>query len=252
MNQQLFSEITAFFNKLPRQGVGSTQSFQKAFNLLPKLGAGSQIVDIGCGTGGQTLDLLTHCAGHVTAVDSSQSSLDILKEKADKAGFSDRIEILCEDITEMELFEQSFDLIWSEGAIYNFGLEEGLTTWRSLLKQSAYVVVNDCCWLTDTPDPETLGFWNEGYPGMTNQLTAQQCIERAGFKLIESFVQPENDWWENFYTPMEQEIALQKNRSAEELPEGYMAFLAGMEAEIGLRRKHKREYGYVFFILEKK
>ena len=251
MNPQLFLEITNFFNSLPRQGVGSTQSFSRAFDLLPKFGAAAQFIDIGCGTGAQTLDLLTHGSCFVTAVDSSQSSLDLLKNHAKVQGFSDRLDILCEDITELEVFEQSFDLIWSEGTIYNFGMEDGLKSWRYLLKNDGYVVVNDCCWLTDKPSAETINFWNDSYPEMANLSDATDSINRAGFQLIKSFVQPESDWWDNFYTPMENTITLQQQRPTEDFSEGYLDFLAGMKAEIDLRRKYGAEYGYVFFILKK-
>ncbi|MFT7130367.1 MAG: SAM-dependent methyltransferase [Gammaproteobacteria bacterium] len=251
MNQQLFLEITSFFNDLPRQGVGSTNSFLKAFSLLPEFKTGTQFIDIGCGTGGQTLDLLTHSSGFVTAVDSSQTSLDLLTKSAHERGFADRLDVLCEDITELEMFEQSFDVIWSEGAIYNVGLEDGLKSWRYLLKNDGYIVVNDCCWLTQSPSRETTTYWEESYPGMTNLLDTADCVIRAGYQLLESFVQPENDWWDNFYTPMEKKIALQRSYPIENFPEGYADFLAGMEAEIDLRRNYGEEYGYVFFILKK-
>lgn len=251
MNRQLFLEITHFFNSLPRQGVGSTRSFSKAFSLLPKFGTTAQFVDIGCGTGGQTLDLLNHSAGFVTAIDSSQPSLDLLKHKAEEQGLSGRLDLLCEDITEMEIFEQAFDLIWSEGAIYNFGLEEGLKSWRYLLKNDGYIVVNDCCWLTESPSRETINYWQESYPGMTKLSDTTECISRSGFQLLESFIQPESDWWDNFYTPMMTKIAQQRKLPIDNFPEGYLNFLSGMEAEIDLRRQFSTEYGYVFFILKK-
>ena len=32
--------------------------------------------------------------------------------------------------------ENSFDVIWSEGAIYNIGFEKGLSLWRKYLKDN--------------------------------------------------------------------------------------------------------------------
>ncbi|MGE5484827.1 MAG: hypothetical protein ACM3X4_07420 [Ignavibacteriales bacterium] len=38
---------------------------------------------------------------------------------------------------------ESFDLIWSEGAIYIMGFGNGLTAWKPLLRRGGYVVVSE-------------------------------------------------------------------------------------------------------------
>jgi SAM-dependent methyltransferase len=39
--------------------------------------------------------------------------------------------------------EEEFDLIWSEGAIYNIGFERGLNEWRKFLKPGGYIAVSE-------------------------------------------------------------------------------------------------------------
>ena len=46
----------------------------------------------------------------------------------------------------------SFDIIWSEGAIFVIGFEKGLREWRRLLTPDGYVAVSELSWLqSDVP-----------------------------------------------------------------------------------------------------
>ncbi|MDE0044739.1 MAG: hypothetical protein OXU19_02595 [bacterium] len=53
--------VTALFFKLfsglPRQGPGSAADTRRALGFVPDVGPRTRILDIGCGTGGQTLVL---------------------------------------------------------------------------------------------------------------------------------------------------------------------------------------------------
>jgi len=48
----------------------------------------------------------------------------------------------------------SFDVIWSEGAIYNMGFEKELSLWRIYLKDKGYMAVSEILWLADTRPEE--------------------------------------------------------------------------------------------------
>lgn len=61
-------------------------------------------------------------------------------------------------MSEMRLDADSFDAIWSEGAIYIIGFERGLTIWRPLLKERGYLAVSELCWLEKDAPAEARDF----------------------------------------------------------------------------------------------
>jgi len=64
--------------------------------------------------------------------------------------------------------EGEFDLIWSEGAIYNIGFENGLKKWKDYLKAGCYLSVSEITWITQTRPEE---FWKAEYPEVDKLLT---------------------------------------------------------------------------------
>ena len=61
------------------------------------------VLDIGSGTGSMTLELAKR-GYDMTGVDSSCEMLDIARERADRAGLSDKMLWLMQDMTEFELY----------------------------------------------------------------------------------------------------------------------------------------------------
>ncbi len=114
----------------------------------------TKILDIGCGTGGQTITLAKNTAAQITAVDMLPQFLETLMKKAKENNLLDRItakEMLMDNLT---FDKNSFDVIWSEGAIYNIGFEKGLSLWRNYLKDNGYIAVSEISWLIDTRPEE--------------------------------------------------------------------------------------------------
>lgn len=61
------------------------------------------ILDLGCGTGSMTLEL-SHRGYDMTGIDYSPEMLDIARERAEAEGLADRILLLCQDMTEIDLY----------------------------------------------------------------------------------------------------------------------------------------------------
>ena len=68
---EIFFEI---FGSLPRQGPGNRASAQKALCLCEDLPNVPEILDLGCGTGGQTFQLTELTQGSVIAVDRNSAN----------------------------------------------------------------------------------------------------------------------------------------------------------------------------------
>ena len=160
---EIFWEI---HSKLPREGPGDDASTRKAFSMLTDLPNAPCILDVGCGPGMQTLELARVTDGSITALDTHQPFLDELATRAKKAGVRERIPTVRGSMFAMPFLSESFDLIWSEGAIYFMGLHKALTQWKPLLRARGYIVGTEPCWLKkDIPD-ELRAFWR-AYPRMT-------------------------------------------------------------------------------------
>ena len=104
-----FSLICEYFSSLHRQGPGSEESTAKALSFLPPMGA-----DIGCGTGASTEVLHRLTEAQIVAVDLFPYFINHLKNK----NLGSRIDAQTGDMTQLTFADETFDAIWSEGAIY--------------------------------------------------------------------------------------------------------------------------------------
>jgi SAM-dependent methyltransferase len=244
LDHEIFWEI---HRDLPREAPGSDEATLQAFAMLPNLPASAAILDIGCGPGAQTVALARASQSVITAVDTNQPFLDDLLLRAAQAGVAQRIRPL--NISMFDLhFEEQFDLIWSEGAIYIIGFEQGLRQWRRLLKPGGYVAVTEISWLKPEPPAEALRFWQEAYPEMATVDENLMRLSAAGYRLLGHFTLPENAWWDNYYHPMAARIESLR----EKYPDNPDArrILDLEYAEIDLYRKYSTWYGYEFYVMQ--
>ena len=153
--------IIDFHKNNPRQGPGSQQSTIKALQFLPQLTPQAQLLDVGCGTGAQTMVLSEQTPAHITAVDSSKEFLSILKHKALQQGIMNRLTVKEMDMEQLAFAPESLDVIWAEGAIYNIGFSRGIREWRPLLKKDGYLVVSEISWLTPQRPQIVNKYWTE-------------------------------------------------------------------------------------------
>jgi ubiquinone/menaquinone biosynthesis C-methylase UbiE len=232
---------------LPREAPGDEESTLRALALMKDLPPAPSILDIGCGPGAQTITLARHSAAQITAVDVHQPFLDELACRAANACVSERIKTVNASMSELE-FEESFDAIWSEGAIYIIGFAEGLRAWRPLLKPDGYLAVTELSWIKPDPPEEALKYWQADYPGMVSVDENLSRARAAGYRDLEHFVLPERSWWEPYYHPMEARVA-QLRRKYYDDPEA-QRLLDVKDLEVEMYRKFSAWYGYVFYVMK--
>lgn len=245
-----FSLICEYFSNVERQGPGSPEVTLKALSFIDNLTEESRIADLGCGTGGQTMTLAQNAPGQVTGLDLFPDFISIFNRNARKLGLSGRVKGVIGSMVELLPFEQeSLDLIWSEGAIYNIGFERGLNEWKQYLKKDGYIAVSEASWFTAVRPDEIHDFWMAHYTEIDTIPNKVAQMQNAGYVPVATFVLPEICWTEHFFAPCcaTQEAFLEKHRGNKTVEE----LIAGQRHEMELYYKYKEFYGYVFYIGKK-
>ena len=151
---------------LPREAPGDNSQTRKALRMLTDLPARPRILDIGCGTGMQTIELARQTNGTITAIDNHAPYLEELRQHSLEEGVAERITTFQASMFDLEFEKESVDLIWSEGAIYIIGFEKGIWAWRPFLKKGGTIAVTELSWIKEDPPAEVKSFWESEYPGM--------------------------------------------------------------------------------------
>jgi len=199
----------------------------KAFQMLPKLEK-PRILDIGCGSGVPTLELARLSKGEIIGIDIDQSLLDKLTKKIKEAGLTERVKILKCSLLNMNFPDESFDIIWTEGAIFVIGFEKGIKEWRRFIKPNRFLVVHDE--ISDLPKKLKL-------------------IPICGYNLIEHFVVSKDVWWNNYYCPLEKRIQGLRIKYRDD--PGALVLLDKEQHGVDEFKKNPKHHGSVFFVMQK-
>jgi SAM-dependent methyltransferase len=232
-----------------REGPGDRQSTRRALSFLQNLSAKSCILDIGCGPGMQTIDLAIYSPGKIIALDNHQPYLDQLRRRAVAEKLSDRITIINSSMFDLKFAPASFDVIWSEGAIYIIGFEKGLREWKKFLKAGGYLVASEIAWFREDIPDELRLFWEKEYPAIKTVSEHLKIVNDSGYELIAHFPLPESAWWQNYYFPIEKKISRLEVEYAKDTQA--MEAIKAERDEMELYRKYSKFYGYEFYIMQK-
>lgn len=235
----------SFYEGVLRKAPGSTDSTLKALSMLEGLPASPRIVEFGCGAGVASLTLARNIPCRITAVDIHQAFLVQLAHRAAGEGFGDRITAVQADMGNPPFPDESFDVVWSEGAIYNIGFQDGLCRWRRLIQTGGFVAVSDAVWLTEDPPRKAREFWAAEYPAMTTVEQNLSMLNRAGFSPMGHFLQPTQDW-ENYYLPLESHLSEFRQKHLNDAAADNL--IRSVRNEIDMWREFGTNYGYAFFV----
>jgi len=230
-----------------RQGPGGDDETRLAITLSGLSGrTGLKIADIGCGTGASTLVLAQALDASVTAVDFLPDFLRDLEIAAERQNLMKRIETLAASMDALPFEEQSFDAIWSEGAIYNIGFTNGIQAWRRLLKPDGILAVSELTWLTKDRPAELEQHWLREYPEVDTASAKMAILERNGFVPVGYFALSKRCWLDNYYRPMQARFTafLERNDNSE----AAAAIVAAEEHEIALYERHSAFVSYGYYV----
>ena len=185
--------------------------------MLPSLDNPS-ILDIGCGTGVQTIELAKLCNGHITAIDIDVPSLVLLQRKVKEQDLSDRFSIMKVAMDDLQLLGKTYDIIWAEGSIYAIGFERGIRDWKQILNKNGFLVVHD----------------------ENDHLEKKvELIKKHGYKILGQFEVSHEEWEDRYYRPLLEVMSKRRLTDSESM---------NFRKEIDTFKRTKM--GSVFFVLQ--
>lgn len=233
-----------------RQGPGDDAQTLMAMSLagLSDVHPPLAIADIGCGTGAASLTLAEHLSATITAVDLFPEFLQILEQRAQSRPLKGQIKTLAGSMDQLPFEENSLDVIWSEGAIYNIGFEKGISYFKQFLKPGGILALSEITWLTQQRPAELNDHWVQEYPEIATAAEKIQILEDQGFIIKGYFPLPETCWLDNYYRPLQNRFDdfLRRNSEADA-----QAIIDAEQAEIALYERYRSFYSYGFYIAQK-
>ena len=237
------------YQSLPRQGPGNRACAARALGFCRDLPKEPSILDLGCGVGGQTFHLAELSSGFIVAMDSHGPSIQRLQASITEHGLSRRIRAFTGDMAHTEQPGESFDLIWSEGALYSIGLGKALGVCHGLLRPGGYLAFTDAVWRKENPPASVKAGFDLDYPAMGWLDDNLEVIRDSGFELVGHFTLPDEAWWDDFYTPMEARIAELRSKYAGDLEAS--PILDQLAEEPVMHRRYSEFYAYEFFVVRR-
>lgn len=242
--------IVDFHKDAHRQGPGSKEETLRAFELTGlSQKKNLKIADIGCGTGTPTIHLAQHTKAEIIGVDLFPEFLSKLEKKTKELGLESRVTTLEASMDNLPFEEGQFDIVWSEGAIYNMGFEAGVRDWWKFIKPGGYLCVSEVTWITDQRPKEIEEFWQREYPEIDKALNKIRFLEENGFTLAGYFNLTEDSWVKNYYDPMDGRFTpfLERHNHSDMA----VQLVQEYRDEIEQYHTYKEFYSYGFYIARK-
>ena len=168
---------------MPRQGSGNRACAEKALGLCRDLPPTPAVLDLGCGVG----DRHFISPSFIVAIDNHAPSIERLQATVAKRGLGERVRPVVGKMAQPGMPPESFDLILSEGALYNIGIENALRLCQGLLRPRGYLAFTDSVWCKENPPPEVKASFELDYPTMGRVPEVLAAIGKTGFSFVGHF-----------------------------------------------------------------
>ena len=199
---------------------------REAYALLPVMDH-RRILDIGCGSGSATMELVRLGGSEVIGIDTDAAALSEMKRRLEADGLGDRVEVASTSLFDVSFPDESFDVLWEEGALHLLDRGRSLPVCHRLLKPGGFLVMH-----------ETVAWFEE----------AGDWLRTVGFRVFDQVLLPKRSWWTDYYEPLEARIRVLREAHGEDLEPGK---LEQHEREIAMVRADPERFDCGFFIVQK-
>lgn len=243
---ETYNPIDILFGGMEKLGPGGNVHTLHVLSLLPNHEF-DVIADVGCGTGRQTIALVEQLGTLIHAVDSHQPFLTELTRRAKEAGIEHLVQPHCMDMKDIPGIFRDIGLLWSEGAAYNIGFSNALTTWASSVRPRGFAVVSELSWLREQAPEPVREFFSAGYPDMRSLYENIAVCESAGYKVLGTYTLPDEAWVDGYYDVLEP-----RAKALVDHPDSTVRdFAVETIKEIEVFDRSEESYGYVFYLLQR-
>ena len=234
--------MTAFFAELEMLGPHDEATSLKVLGALGQLPTSPRVLDLGCGTGQQSLMLARALRSRVVAIDLSQVFLQRVHARFAGAGLADLVETRAANMLNPGEPADSVDLIWSEGAAYNIGFRRALDAWRPILRPGGIAVIADAGWLTqDAPEPVRT-FWDAEYPDMPDATEFAEMAAAAGYEVVATETLPASAWVAYYDGVLKRAAELRAGTPNQDM----VTLIGELEQEAEIFHQSAGSYSYLF------
>ena len=153
----------------------------QAVNLKPE----TKVLDLGCGYGSTARYLASEYGCHVTAINISQTELDLATERTSQAGLENLLNFEYGDFHQLKYADGSFDIIWSQEAFLH-GADKALILSECfrVLKPGGRLVFTDILVRAGTPQADRNRIYDRvKSPDMWDLPDYQQALTKLGFEV---------------------------------------------------------------------
>ncbi len=199
---------------------------REAHALLPAMDH-PRILDIGCGSGSATMELVRLGCSEVVGIDTDAAALSEMKQRLAAAGLGNRVTVVNTSLFDVGFPAASFGVLWEEGVLHLLDSRRSLPVCHRLLKPGGFFVMH-----------ETVAWFEE----------ARDSLRTVGFKIFNQVLLPKRAWWTDYYEILEARIrALREAHGVDLEPEK----LAQHEREIAVVKADPERFDCGFFILQR-
>jgi SAM-dependent methyltransferase len=110
------------FDQLHEGGSTATREHARRIGI----GAGTYLLDLGCGIGGASRLLAAEFGCRVTGIDLTSEFVAVARELTARCGLADRIDYRAADALDLPFAEATFDHVWSQFVTMNIADKAGL------------------------------------------------------------------------------------------------------------------------------
>ena len=137
--------------EVPFFNIGGTPSIDELATRC-KIDEDSQVLDVGCGTGGNSAYLAKNYGCHVTGVDISELMVEKAWMRAEDLKMGEKLTFRVGDAYDLDFSDESFDAVITVFVSQFLDLEKAFPDFKRVLKRGGYLGVNEM--YRENPVPE--------------------------------------------------------------------------------------------------